>query len=93
MLRPTANFKSILAREGLSVSALACQAGISRANLFGWLNPDTQTNRKGGMRITTAWKLAHAYAGAAKITPDVAFSTLFIEVNEVVPEDIQYQKN
>ena len=80
MLRPAPDFDHKIARAGLDKGDLARNAGVSKAALFGWLNPGTQPNRKGGIRLKTAWALARAYAAAAKVSDEEAYAALFVEV-------------
>jgi len=78
MLRPSSDFRHKLASVGLGVDDVAQQAAISRAAIFAWLNPGTQPSRK-GIRLKNAWAVARAYAAAAGIDKEVAFSALFVE--------------
>jgi hypothetical protein len=80
MLRPSENFRDLIARAGLEPKDIIERASISRATLFGWLNPSSQPNRRGDLRRSNAWKIARAYATAAGITEDEAFKALFIEI-------------
>jgi len=78
MLRPTPDFRYKLASVGLGVDDVARQAAVSRAAIFAWLNPDTQPSRK-GIRLKNAWAVARAYAAAAGIDKEVAFTALFVD--------------
>ena len=85
MLRPSSDFRHKLASVGLGVDDVAQQAAISRAAIFAWLNPGTQPSRT-GIRLKNAWAVARAYAAAAGIDKEVAFSALFVEQgDEPVP--------
>jgi hypothetical protein len=87
MLRPSSDFRHKLASVGLGVDDVAQQAAISRAAIFAWLNPGTQPSRK-GIRLKNAWAVARAYAAAAGIDKEVAFSALFVEQGgEPVPSE------
>ena len=67
-----------MARPTLGVDDVAQLAAISRAAIFGWLNPSTQPSRK-GIRLKNAWAVARAYAAAAGIDNAVAFTALFVD--------------
>ncbi|MDQ2995854.1 MAG: hypothetical protein M3R61_02185 [Chloroflexota bacterium] len=78
MLRPAPDFRHKLASVGLGVDDIAQQAAISRAAIFAWLNPGTQPSRT-GIRLKNAWAVARAYAAAAGIDKEVAFTALFVD--------------
>jgi hypothetical protein len=75
------NFRDLIARTGVSLRAFADTANVSYSTLQAAINPSQQPNRnpQGGMYAATAWKLAHAYAAIAQLTPDAAYQAIIIE--------------
>lgn len=79
-LRPAPDFQRRIAQAGLTPKDIIERAPVARATYFGWLNPQTQPTRRGGMRHVNTWKIARVYAAAAGVTEDQAFATLFVEI-------------
>jgi hypothetical protein len=74
----------LIARAGVTLKAFAGQAGIAEGTLHALINPAQQPLRTlGGMRRTTAWKIAHAYAQVARLGEDDAYSALIVEDTKV----------
>ena len=70
----------LIARAGLTMKAFAERAGIAESTLHALLNPEQHPHRtRGGMHRTTAWKIARAYASAAGVTDEQAYTLLIIE--------------
>lgn len=75
-----ADAPDLIARVGLSMKDFAAQAGIAAGTLHALINPAQQRLRtRGGMHRTTAWKIAHAYAAAAKLDADAGYRAIIIE--------------
>src|SRR5689334_12514114 len=81
LLRPVPDFLDKLKAASLTPSLLAERAHISRTSLYGWLNPATQPQRRGGMNRATAWAIARVYGESANLTEKAAFAELFVEQN------------
>jgi len=79
------DFGSIIARAGLTRSEVARAAGISTRTLDALARPETY-DRSGSLRESTAWKIARGFATTAALTPEEAFSVLFVEVDDGAEE-------
>lgn len=79
-LRLVEDFTERVARAGLSLRAFAASADVSYSTIQAAINPSQQPNRNphGGMYARTAWKLANAYAAAARLTPDAAYDAIIV---------------
>ena len=79
-IRIAPDFSHKIARVGLSQRAFAQRSGVALSTIKGLINPEhTRERRSGGMHLTTAWKLAKAYAAAAGIDEQTAFDQIVIE--------------
>lgn len=75
-----ADAPDLIARTGLSMKDFAAQAGIATGTLHALINPAQQPLRtRGGMHRTTAWKIAYAYAAAARLDADAAYRAIIVE--------------
>ena len=86
-IRVAPDFTHQIARVGLSQREFARRSGVALSTLKGLINPaQARDRRSGGMHLTTAWKLAKAYAAAAGIDEQTAFERLLVEepIEEVV---------
>jgi len=85
-IRIAPDFTHRIARVGLSQREFARRSGVALSTIKGLINPaQARERRGGGMHLTTAWKLAKAYAAAAGIDEQTAYDQILIE--EVV-EDV-----
>jgi transcriptional regulator with XRE-family HTH domain len=74
------DFPHKIARVGLSQRAFAKRSGVALSTIKGLINPEQARDRRGGgMHLTTAWKIAKAYAAAAGIDEQQAFEQLLVE--------------
>lgn len=87
MIKVAPDFEHTIARAGFSKMSLAEAAGVGTATIYGIVDPAQQPKRRGGVRATTAWKIARAFAEATGITEEEAFQRLFIEEEYVSPVD------
>jgi predicted DNA-binding transcriptional regulator AlpA len=76
------DFANAVARHGIGMNEIADLSGVSRATLYGLLNPEAHDRRVGGMHRTTAWRLVNTFAEKTGIDPDAAWGMLIIEVEE-----------
>jgi hypothetical protein len=84
-LRVAPDFPHKIARAGLSQREFARRSGVALSTLKGLIHPEQARERRGGgMHLTTAWKLAKAYAAAAGVDEQTAFDQILVE--EVVEE-------
>src|SRR4051794_26977922 len=79
-IRLAPDFTHQIARVGLSQRALARRSGVALSTIKGLIHPQQARERRGGgMQLTTAWKLAQAYATAAGVDEQTAFARLLVE--------------
>jgi hypothetical protein len=87
-IRVAPDFTHKIARAGLSQREFARRSGVALSTIKGLVNPEqTRERRSGGMHLTTAWKLAKAYAAVSGIDEQIAFDQLLVE-EEIEAEDI-----
>lgn len=72
LAQPTSDFLARISAVGLTRARLCAEAGVTETSLSRAYNGITR-----GMHPVTAWKLARAYADAAKVAPEEAFARLF----------------
>jgi len=79
-IRIAPDFPHKIARIGLSQREFARRSGVALSTIKGLINPEQARERRGGgMHLTTAWKLAKAYAAAAGVDEQTAFDQILIE--------------
>lgn len=87
MIKVAPEFEHTIARAGFSKMSLAEAAGVGTATVYGIADPAQQPKRRGGVRATTAWKIARAFAMATGVDEEEAFKRLFVEEEYVSPVD------
>src|SRR5262245_7904376 len=78
-IRIAPDFTHKIARVGLSQREFARRSGVALSTIKGLIKPEQARERRGGMHLTTAWKLAKAYAAAAGIDEQTAYDQILIE--------------
>jgi hypothetical protein len=71
-----------IAETGISIAECARQAGLGAATLRHIINPSWNRERRGGLRLDTAWKISRKYAELMGIEKEQAWDLLFTEDNE-----------
>ena len=79
-----AHFETLIAQAGFTKASLARAANVTRGVIFHAINPTAYDAVSGGLRETTAWKIAHAYAERADLDPARAFAQLFVITGESI---------
>ncbi len=87
MIKVAPDFEDMIARAGFSKMSLAEAAGVATSTMYGITDPSQQPGRRGGLRKTTAWKIARAYAQATKIKEEEAYNLLFVKEDYISPID------
>src|SRR4051794_16008801 len=78
-----AHFETLIAQAGFTKASLARASGITRGVIFRAINPEPYAV-SGGVRETTAWNIAHAYAERAELDRASAFARLFVVTGEPI---------
>ena len=85
-MRP--DIKHILARYGIGLREMGRLANVSEATMLIATNYQLDSRRRGGIRETTAWKIANAFSAVSQnatkspgqpsaLTPEEAWNVLF----------------
>ena len=79
ILQPSPDFRSWLARADLSFEKLAERTDMQASTFYAWFHPQNRPARR-GIRLSTAWRVANAYAAVTGVREEEAFKRLFVEV-------------
>jgi hypothetical protein len=77
MLAP--DFADTIARDEIAIIDLARAAEVAESTIYHLIKPNSHPDRRGGMRRTTAWKLANAFARLTNREPHEAYARLIVE--------------
>jgi hypothetical protein len=83
-LHPAPDFRHQLAKVDLGVDDLVKLIGednINRTTVYAWTHPN-EARRPTSIRERKAWRVARAYAQHTGITPEEAFSRLFVVIEQ-----------
>jgi hypothetical protein len=73
------NFPDLLGRLGYSLRGFCREFNVPHNTIHSALNPKDYPDRIGSVQPRTAWRIARAYAQAAKIDEQAAYAATIVE--------------